>query len=105
VGSLVVGLVVLHLGRLALGTGHRPTRNRRCLASHRLPPVLDLEVRRGQAGRPLISRELRDLIRKMCRENPGWGAPRIHGELLKLGFHIGESSVSKYMVRSRRPPS
>jgi hypothetical protein len=41
----------------------------------------------------------------MYRENPGWGAPRIHGELLKLGFHIGESSVSKYMVRSRRPPS
>ena len=41
----------------------------------------------------------------MCRENPGWGAPRIHGELLKLGLHIGESSVSKYMVRSPRPPS
>ena len=41
----------------------------------------------------------------MCRENPTWGAPRIHGELLKLGIDIGESSVSKYMVRSRRPPS
>ena len=41
----------------------------------------------------------------MCRENPGWGAPRIHGELLKLGFDIGESSVSKYMVRRRKPPS
>ncbi len=41
----------------------------------------------------------------MSRENPLWGAPRIHGELLKLGFAIGESSVSKYMVRSRRPPS
>jgi putative transposase len=41
----------------------------------------------------------------MCRENPGWGAPRIHGELLKLGIDIGESSVSKYMVRSRKPPS
>ena len=56
-------------------------------------------------GRPVISREVRDLIRKMCRENPGWGAPRIHGELLKLGIDIGESSVSKYMVRSRKPPS
>src|SRR5271167_3132253 len=63
------------------------------------------KVRRGQPGRPLISREVRDLIRKMCRENPGWGAPRIHGELLKLGIDIGESSVSKYMVRSRKPPS
>ena len=41
----------------------------------------------------------------MCRENPGWGAPRIHGELLKLGIDIGESSVSKYMVRCRKPPS
>jgi len=63
------------------------------------------KVRRGQRGRPLISREVRDLIRKMCRENPGWGAPRIHGELLKLGLDIGESSVSKYMVRLARPPS
>jgi hypothetical protein len=63
------------------------------------------KVRRGQPGRPLISREVRDLIRKMCRENPGWGAPRIHGELLKLGTDIGESSVSKYMVRCPKPPS
>jgi putative transposase len=63
------------------------------------------KVRHGQPGRPIISREIRDLIRKMCRENPGWGAPRIHGELLKLGIDVGESSVSKYMVRSRRPPS
>jgi transposase InsO family protein len=40
-----------------------------------------------------------------CWENPSWGAPRIHGELLKLGIDIGESSVSKYMVRCRKPPS
>jgi putative transposase len=63
------------------------------------------KVRRGQPGRPPISREVRDLIRKMCRENPRWGAPRIHGELLKLGIDIGESIVSKYMVRCRKPPS
>jgi len=63
------------------------------------------KVRRGQPGRPVISREVRDLIRKMCRQNPTWGAPRIHGELLKLGIDIGETSVSKYMVRSRKPPS
>jgi transposase InsO family protein len=63
------------------------------------------KVRRGQPGRPVISLEVRDLIRKMCRENPCWGAPRIHGELLKLGIDIGESSVSKYMVRCRKPPS
>src|SRR6201987_5048575 len=63
------------------------------------------KVRQGQPGRPIISHEVRDLILKMCRENPCWGAPRIHGELLKLGINIGESSVSKYMVRSRNPPS
>src|SRR5881628_1952532 len=63
------------------------------------------KVRCGKPGRPVISSEVRDLIRKMCRENPGWGAPRIHGELLKLGIDIGESSVSKYMVRCRKPPS
>jgi putative transposase len=63
------------------------------------------KVRRGQPGRPLIPREVRDLIRKMCRENSGWGAPRIHGELLKLGIDIGLSSVGKYMVRCRKPPS
>src|SRR5579864_7190039 len=63
------------------------------------------KVQRGQPGRPVVSREVRDLIRRMCRENPSWGAPRIHGELLKLGIDIGETSVSKYMVRCRKPPS
>jgi putative transposase len=63
------------------------------------------KVRRGHPGRPVISREVRDLIRRMCRENPKWGAPRVHGELLKLGIDIGETSVSKYMVRCRQPPS
>src|SRR6266478_4108152 len=47
----------------------------------------------GKPGRPVISSEVRDLIRKMCRENPGWGAPRIHGELLKLGIDIGEEPL------------
>src|ERR1700731_599094 len=63
------------------------------------------KVGRGQPGRPLISSEVRNLIRKMCRENPCWGAPRIHGELLKLGIDIGESSVTKYIVRCPKPPS
>ena len=63
------------------------------------------KVRRGQPGRPSVSKEIRQLIRKMSRENPLWGAPRIHGELLKLGIDIGETSVGKYFVRSRKPPS
>src|SRR6266849_313208 len=53
--------------------------------------------RRG--GRPLIDAELRALIRQMSRENLLWGAPRIHGELLKLGIEIAQSTVAKYMGR------
>jgi len=48
------------------------------------------KVRLGKTGRPTVAREVRHLIRRMCRENPSWGAPRIHGELLKLGIHIAE---------------
>src|SRR5262245_29983064 len=63
------------------------------------------KVRRGRPGRPTVPTEVRELIRRMSRENPLWGAPRIHGELLKLGIEIGETSVSKYMVRGSKPPS
>jgi len=59
----------------------------------------------GLAGRPRIERELRDLIRRMSKENPLWGAPRNHGELLKLGFEIAESTVSKYIIQRRGTPS
>jgi transposase InsO family protein len=105
-GPPAVDLSVPPLARLALGVRPRQARNSRGLASRagfRL--FWTQKVRRGQAGRPVISREFRDLIRKMCRENSGWGAPRIHGELLKLGIDISESSVSKYMLRRRKPPS
>jgi transposase InsO family protein len=60
---------------------------------------------RSLGGRPQIEVELRALIRRMSMENPLWGAPRIHGELLKLGFAVAQSSVAKYMVKRRRPPS
>jgi hypothetical protein len=60
---------------------------------------------RPQGGRPQIDMELRALIRRMSMENPLWGAPRIHGELLKLGFEVAQSSVAKYMVKRRGPPS
>ena len=56
-------------------------------------------------GRPKLDPEIRALIRQMCLSNPGWGAPRIHGELLKLGFELSEAAVSKYMVRRPGPPS
>jgi putative transposase len=63
------------------------------------------KVRRGQPGRPPVSKDVRELIRKMSRENPlcplmsGGGAPRIHGELLKLDIDVGETSVGEYIVR------
>ena len=60
---------------------------------------------RRRAGRPQIETELRALIRRMSIENPLWGAPRIRGELLKLGFEVAQSSVAKYMVKRRGPPS
>jgi transposase InsO family protein len=60
---------------------------------------------RSPGGRPQIETDLRALIRRMSAENPLWGAPRIHGELLKLGFEVAQSSVAKYMVKRRGPPS
>jgi hypothetical protein len=60
---------------------------------------------RRRRCRPMISTELRDLIRRMSRANPLWGAPRIHGELLKLGLTVSQATVSKYVLRHRRPPS
>src|SRR6202040_2726201 len=60
---------------------------------------------RRRRGRPQIDTELRVLIRRMSVENPLWGAPRTHGELLKLGFEVAQSSVAKYMVKRWGPPS
>jgi transposase InsO family protein len=60
---------------------------------------------RRRGGRPIVPVEIRRLIREMSIANSLWGAPRIHGELLKLGIDIGQTSVAKYMVRRRDPPS
>jgi transposase InsO family protein len=59
----------------------------------------------SRGGRPQIESDLCALIKKMSIENPFWGAPRIHGELLKLGFEVAQSSVAKYMVKRSGPPS
>ena len=58
---------------------------------------------RNRGGRPLIDAEIRALIRRMARDNPTWGAPRIHGELLMLGVDISETTLSRYMQRRRKP--
>jgi hypothetical protein len=60
---------------------------------------------RRRVGRPVVSAEVRQLIREMSVANPLWGAPRVHGELLKLGIAVGQTSVAKYMVRRRGPPT
>jgi transposase InsO family protein len=60
---------------------------------------------RHRTGRPPIDAEIRTLIRRIARENPTWGAPRVHGELLMLGLQVGEATVSRYMPLRRKPPS
>src|SRR6202790_5303573 len=60
---------------------------------------------RSRSGRPSVDRETRDVVRQMSSANPLWGAPRIHGERLKLGIEISQATVAKYMVRRRGTPS
>ena len=59
---------------------------------------------RGRVGRKRISKEIRDLIFRMVAENPTWGAPRIHGELLMLGFDVSERTISRWMRKAPRDP-
>ncbi|MFC1572145.1 integrase core domain-containing protein [Candidatus Eisenbacteria bacterium] len=61
--------------------------------------------RSGKPGRPAVAKEVRDLIRRMSVANPLWGAPHIVGELRKIGIDLAKSTVEKYMVRRRKPPS
>src|SRR5450756_2555591 len=89
----------------------RPWRDCDCQAGndHSLAPRWVSSVlrwrSRNHVGRPRVSAELRTLIDEMSRANPLWGAPHIHGELLKLGFEVAQSTVARYMCRSRLPPS
>src|SRR5262245_53761329 len=93
------------LERLAILLGRCQAGNRHWLASQGLSVVLDLESwswpTRASTG---VQRDSAT-DSEVSRDNPLWGAPRIHGELLKLGIDIGETSVGKYLVRRRNPPS
>src|SRR5216683_472572 len=60
---------------------------------------------RRRMGRPTVAADIRTLIRTMAQANPRWGAPRLHGELLKLGIDVCQATVAKYIVRRRQPPS
>ena len=103
-GSLLLGVAVQELEGLAPSVDHRKTGDGRGLASQGLSPVLELDFQ-AEEGRPEASPAVSALILKMAAANPLWGAPRIHGELLKLGTHISERTVSRLLPRKRRPPS
>jgi hypothetical protein len=72
------------------------------LASRRISVVLALAVPRTSFWQSYNHPEIQELIRRMARENPSWGAPKIHGELLKLGFVLSERSVSRYLRAVQR---
>jgi hypothetical protein len=83
----------------------RQTSDGDCLAPKGVPSFWSWKIRHGKRGRPAVSQDVRDLIRMVSRNHPLWGAPRIHGELLKLGIEITEPTVAKYMLRRSKPPS
>lgn len=69
---------------------------------HRAGFRLFWRLRSGPVGRPKINNQIRALIRRMKTDNPGWGAPRIHGELRALGFEVSEPTISRYLQRLKR---
>ena len=81
------------------------SRRRSSAGTGALSSVLGLEESRERTGRPGVPPDVRALIRELSTANPLWGAPRIHGELQKLGISVGQSTVAKYMRRHPRPPS
>ena len=60
------------------------------------------KLKSKRPGRPRVSREIHDLVKRMAAANPNWGAPRIHGELLRLGFEVSERTISSLMPRRPR---
>jgi putative transposase len=103
-GPLALGVAVACLDRVANGARHRQTGDRRGLARRGFRLFWTWKSRR-RTGRPRVSADVRALIRTMSQTNPLWGAPRIHGELLKLGIAVCQATVARYMVRPRQPPS
>ena len=103
-GSVAVGGTRAVVDRMAHSTCHREAGDRHCLASTRRPPVWTWKSRRRR-GRPTTPTDVRTLIRTMAEANPRWGAPRIHGELLRVGIDVSQATVAKYIGRRHRPPS
>src|SRR5262249_49058650 len=101
---VALGLALTLVERLAHGTGDREAGDRHWLASPRFPSVWTWKSRR-RVGRPPVPADVRTWVRTMSRDNPLWGAPRIHGQLLKLGIEVCQASVAKYMMHRDTPPS
>ena len=96
---LTVGHAFAGMGGMALSAGHPQAGHSNCVAAGgRL--YWRGKSRAGRLGRPCVSQEIRELIRKMSTANPLWGAPRLHVEWLKLGIQISQATVAKYMVRN-----
>jgi putative transposase len=101
---VALGVVVSGMERLANGFGHRETGDGHRVASPGRPVVLDVEESATQRATGRCRRRAQP-HRTMSKENPLWGAPRIHGELLKLGLDVSQATVAKYMARPTTPPS
>ena len=94
------------MGKLAAQSDHRPARHRLRWRRRGLWAIWRSgSCRRWRGGRPRINSEIRALIVRMSQENFLWGAPRIHGELLKLGFDVSQATVSRYMPRRGYRPT
>ena len=98
------GVAVPRVDRVANGAGDRQAGDGDRVAPLRVRLVWTCKSRR-RTGRPAVPPDVQALIRTMSRANPLWGAPRIHGELLKLGIAVSQATVAKYMGRDRQPPS
>jgi transposase InsO family protein len=97
---------MIHLVYALLATTRSSLRSQRELALENLALRQQLAMKsRNRSGRPRVDAAIRTLVTRMARENPTLGAPRIRGELLKLGFEVSEATVSRYMPRRRKPPS
>ncbi|MGH7318714.1 MAG: hypothetical protein ACRELA_03680 [Candidatus Rokuibacteriota bacterium] len=104
-GSSLLGLAGRGLGRVEAAPRDRYPRHRPALAAAPLPRALDQALRPPTGGRPPVNAEIKALVTRMAAANPLWGAPRIRGELLKLGIDLAERTVSRLIPKRRSPAS
>ena len=104
-GSIILDRPVPDLAGLEIRVDIRAAGNRNCLASQRFKRYWWKLSQPKQPGRPRTRSEIRTIIHSMAIANPTWGAPRVHGELKKLGFKISERTVSRLMPKKPGKPS